>query len=343
MQTIPLKVLNTVTAQGTDCSVDTNGVAVIAGFSVDTKNIVDITKQASVAETKAGWTITPPDPSADSVFQLVISGYHISTGEPYYVPLTVYAVSADTATTVCDDFRSQLAVLTDLNVAASGTSTLILTATGVTSAGFSQLAQFQVDQGNLTTVDFTSITNTTPGVPAQGTVDVLKRKYSQQNLMTNLGYGSIADLTSGSTYTEYNVSYYRYSPGSPLHVGNLATITYVLLVKEGVTNFDDLCGTYGTLTGLKAGYATTISAATTVSNKAAAITVTTGVVTLSGSDSPTFASEDIRVDDVINIGGTSGTYTRNQSVLTQTTAVGTTIVAVAASAYRVIKYRPIPY
>lgn len=340
MQTIPLKVLNTVTAQGTDCAVDANGIATIGGYSIDAKNIIDITKQSAVAETKAVWTITPPDPSADSIFQLIISGYHKSTGEPYYVPLTVTAVSADTPTTVCDAFRAQLAELSDLNVVATGTATLVLTASGVTSAGYGQLATFIVTSGSATTVAFTSITNTTPGVIAQGTYDVLRKKYPPQNTNTNLGYADINNLTSGSTYTEYDISFNVYAPGSNLHSTAVSTVTYVLLVKEGVTNFDDLCGTYGTLTGLKAGYATTISAATTVGEKAAAVTVTTGVVTLSGSASPTWASEDIRTDDVINI---AAVYTRIQSILTQTTAVGTTTDAVSAAAYRVIKYRPIPF
>jgi len=315
-------------------------VKAVFTFLKTEKNITDITKQASVAETKAVWTITPPDPSTDTVFQLVISGYHKSTGEPYYVTLTVDAVSADTPTTVCDAFRAQLAATSDLNVVATGTATLILTASGVTSAGYGQLATFTVTEGAATTVAFTSIDNGTPGVIAQGTYDVLRKKYAPLNSNTNLGYADINNLTSGSVYTEYDISFNLFSPGSSLHVPTISTVTYVLLVKEGVTNFDDLCGTYGTLTGLDAGYATTISAATTAGEKEAAITVTTGVVTLSGTSSPTYASEDIRVNDVINI---SSTYTRIQSVLTQTTAVGTTVAAVSAAVYRVVKYRPIPF
>lgn len=86
----------------------------------------------SVAETLQVTTLTPVA-AANSVYTIMIQQYNFSTGKTYTAFYTyTTAASGDTATTIGDSFRSQINNDQNIKVAATGTTTLILTA----EAGF---------------------------------------------------------------------------------------------------------------------------------------------------------------------------------------------------------------
>jgi hypothetical protein len=257
-----LKVLNTVTALGADLVVGANYTTLGGSLSIPNVSIANIVSTDPVVEVKEVWTITPTAAN-NYTYSLVINGYSKTTGNPLSVPLTVTSDASGTATEICDLFRAQLAFYTDINVVASGTTTLVLTASGIGSTGLSQLAKFVVvsTDGNL------ALVNTTDGVPSIGLASQLAYEYpaNQQNSMS--GYAAISNLTSGYYYKSIIINYaVPATSGSNAYGSTTNTNSVVCLVKCGTTatpttaNYATLCDTWGTVAQLALGYKATIVA-----------------------------------------------------------------------------------
>lgn len=121
-----------------------------------------------VAETPGVETLTPIA-AANSVYQFIIQQYNLSTGVTYTGTYTyTTAAAGDTATTICNAFRSQINNDQVLKVTATGAATLILTA----DAGFPlfTVTILQVG-GGLTKA--TVAPDYVPGVAAVGTTAAL--------------------------------------------------------------------------------------------------------------------------------------------------------------------------
>jgi hypothetical protein len=122
---------------------------------------------ASVAETLQVTTLTPVAAN-NSVYTIMIQQYNFSTGRTYTAQYTyTTAASGDTATTIGDAFRSQINNDQNIKIAATGTTTLILTA----EAGFPVFTVTILSVGG----GLTQVTGT-PGVVAVGTTAALALK-----------------------------------------------------------------------------------------------------------------------------------------------------------------------
>jgi hypothetical protein len=257
-----LKVLNTVTALGADLVVGTTYTTLGGSIPVPNLSIASIVSTDPVVEQKEVWTITPT--AANSyTYSLVINGYSKTTGNKLSVPLSFTSDASATATEICTGFRALLASYTDLNVVASGTATLVLTASGIGSTSLSQLACFEVasTDGNISAV------NGTDGIPSVGLASQLAFQYpaNQQNSMS--GYADISNLASGYYYKSIVVNYaVPASSGSNAYASTTNTNSIVCLVKCGTSatpttaNYATLCDTWGTVAQLAAGYKATIVA-----------------------------------------------------------------------------------
>lgn len=142
-----------------------NGVITIAGQQVcKYKELRKASVTASANETLQVTTLTPVAAN-NSVYQIMIQQYNFSTGTTYTAMYTyTTAASGDTATTIGDAFRSQINNDQNIKVAATGTTTLVLTA----EAGYPvfTVSILQVGGG------LTQVTGT-PGVVAVGTTAAL--------------------------------------------------------------------------------------------------------------------------------------------------------------------------
>lgn len=319
MSVTTLKILNTVTALGADLVFNTDGTIALSTLptfkSVAVRSIMNT---APVVEVKEVWTITPTA-AGIYTYQLTIVGVSKTTGLPLAVNLSYVSDASGTATEICNGFRTQLANFTDLNVVGSGTTTLVLTASGITpTSPFSQLATFEVasTDGNL------ALVNTTDGVPSLGLAYQLADKYPLPLRNADSGYASIADLVAGSYYAEIAISYeVSAGTGSPNFRDPIHTNTIVCLVLTGTTatpttaNYATLVSTWGTIAQLAAGYKSTIVAVG--ANVAYASSIATRA---SGS----FVTEQLRPQDQIAISDGAVTSTNGLATVIAPYTDGTT-------------------
>jgi hypothetical protein len=113
-----------------------------------------------VAEVLQVTTLTPVAAN-NSVYTIMIQQYNFSTGRTYTAQYSyTTAASGDTATTIGDAFRSQINNDQNIKIAATGTTTLVLTA----EAGFPVFTVTILSVGG----GLTQVTGT-PGVVAVGT------------------------------------------------------------------------------------------------------------------------------------------------------------------------------
>ena len=166
----------------------------------------------------------------------------------------------------------------------------------------------------------------TPGKQPIGTGALLQAKYAYAAQANVLGYSTLSTLTSTSYYTEVVISYNDFTPGNGVFLGTVATKQAVLLVLYGTSaqgtntfsssttaNYSDLLGTYGTITGLAAGYQVTISSPATTT---AALNTSTGAITLSGG-SFTFNSSSVQPGDFLAISPGGSILTTNNLTITK--------------------------
>lgn len=308
-----LNVLNTVTTLGTDAYVDSNGYLNIQGTpAFKASSISSMTITPYVAEVAQVSTVTIDTTSNNAVYSLSLICNDVNSGMITSVPLNVTSDSTASATEICDAFRAIINSMPELSVTASGTSTLILTA----KAGFPIFT--------LTTADSKmSIAATTAGVVGVGTGTSLIAQYPSTAGYYNAGgFSAASSIVATNTYTQVVVKSV---------VGNSA----VILVKSDATNYNDLLGSYGTLTALKAGYRAILSAPATTT---AAVTVTTGAIALAGG-SVTFATLGAQSGDYIVIGTDITAIT---GITGAAAGFGTLTTAVSAATFKFAAFRNIP-
>lgn len=314
---VDLAVLDTVTANGTDCAVS-GGVITLKDIEgpIFTSGLVSVEVKSAVSAVAKVDTITPSTVSNNATYTLNLTYTDSKTGISVAKPLSYTSDSTASATEICDSFRAQINGLPNCPVTATGTVTLVLTADSGYSKSFVT-----------TTTDskFTIVTSPA-GTVGYGLGSQLAAKYPVAE------YPAIANLVAGSSYTEVTVTYQDLAKQGENSTMSNGIVSAVMLVKESATNFADLLGSYGTITGLRAGYAVTITAPDTTT---CAITVTTGALALSGG-SATFATLGAQSGDYIAIGAD---ITQITGVTGLTAGFGTKTTATAAATFKHAAWR----
>lgn len=313
-------VLNTVTANGTDASVDSNGLFNVVGLDpIKAERITDMVITPYVAETLQVTTVTIGTVTDGATYTLAIQGINRQTKATYFQSYSVVAGTGASTTTICDAFRAAIGTDPYVNVTVSGTTTLILT-------GVSGFPAFSVIENDAKL----SASTGTPAVIGSGLGSTITAQYPASQ------FPEISNIVAAGQYTTVRINYediFAYGENNTL--GNSYN-DMLLFVREGVTNFNDLLGTYGTLTGLNAGYRVTLSAITGTagSNTANVQTMTSGVL----------GTEDVVAGDFIvgDTGSAANTVRKVISTLTQTTFLTTTATAITGSTFRVAKWRALP-
>jgi hypothetical protein len=231
------------------------------------------------------------------------------------VPLSITSDSTATNTEIASAFAAAINSMPELSVTATSSTTLVVTA----KAGFPIFT--------LATSDSKLSISTSAGTVGVGTGTSLIGTYpSTAGYFNAGGFTAASSIVATNNYTQVLVSS---TTGS----------SAVILVNVAATNFPSLLGTFGTLTGLKAGYrvtgvAITGTASTNTSNVQ---TMTSGVL----------GTEDVVAGDYIV--GDAGSVAANNtlvrkviSTLSQTTFLTTTATAITGSSFSVFKWRALP-
>jgi len=283
-----VKVLNTVTALGTDVSVDSSGILNMAGVATaDVYNVRNVTINTPVVPVNGVIQITPTISTAATFY---INGFSKAT----LLPKTMIVTYA--ANTVALEQAAIVAIVnadTDFTVSASLSSTYVnlTSATGYspefTVGGVLASVNSLVTQSGTTIVTGVAVTAVTSGgsvlgVIAAGTPAILQAKYGYNANSNSMTYADMANLTTGYYYTEVIIDWLGtgYSGNSGFK-GEISTNQTVIFVRQGTTagtvtttNYNDLLGTYGTITGLQAGYRVTgalMTAATATSTNSSGV------------------------------------------------------------------------
>ena len=344
-----IKVLNSVTALGTDVSVGSNGIVNIASVeTVDAYNLRGVSVTVPQTEVSGVVTITPTAASL-AVYTFYINAFSLSTGLPKVLNVSFTSASGADATTISNQARAIINADTDLSVIASGTATIVLTAK--VSQPFFVVGGLLANVDSYSSASATTIAtnlsaaNGTAGRAVRGSVAYLQNKYAYSANGNALNYNELALLTSGFFYTEVVISYITTTPsGSGAFKGEISTLEAVVLVKANsdgsssvftTTNYADLLGSYGTIPALAAGYRAVISAPATTT---AAVTVTTGAIALSGG-AATFATLGAQSGDYIVIGTDITAIT---GITGLTAGFGTLTTAAAAAVFKFSAWRNLP-
>ena len=356
-----IKVLNTVTpataASGADVFVGSDGILNIASVeTVDAYNVRGVSITVPQTEVSGVVVVTPT--AADSLpYTFYINAFSMTTGLPKVINVSFNSGAGATATSIANQARAIINADTDLSVVASGTTTLILTAKAT--------QPFFVVGGALGNVDSYSnlpLSSTTPiatniaatnntgsggvnGRSVRGSVAYLQNKYAYSANGNALTQSELALLTPGFFYTEVVIDYISTTPsGSGAFKGEISTLQAVVLVRANsdgsssvftTTNYADLLGSYGTITGLAAGYRV----------EGALITGTAGA--LSGQTQTVTSGVLATTDGIISgdflVSVTTPVVSRVISVLSNTTYVSSNATALtSASTINGFKWRPLP-
>jgi len=344
-----IKVLNSVTALGTDVSVGSDGIVNIASVAaVDAYNLRNVSVTVPQTEVSGVITITPTAASL-AVYTFYINAFSLSTGLPKVLNVSFTSASGADATTISNQARAIINADTDLSVIASGTATIVLTAK--VSQPFFVVGGLLANVDSYSSASATTIAtnlsaaNGTAGRAVRGSVAYLQNKYAYSASGNALNYNELALLTSGYYYTEVVIDYITTTPsGSGAFKGEISTLEAVVLVRANTdgsssvfttTNYADLLGSYGTIPALAAGYRAVISAPATTT---AAVTVTTGAIALSGG-ATTFATLGAQSGDYIVIGTDITAIT---GITGLTAGFGTLTTAASAAVFKFSAWRNLP-
>ena len=350
-----IKVLNSVTALGTDVSVGSDGIVNIASVaSTDAYNVRGVSITLPQTEVSGVITITPTAAN-NTVYTFYINAFSMSTGLPKVMNVSFTSAASADATSISNQARAIINADTDLSVVASGTATIVLTAkatqpffvVGGTTANIDSYSS----AGATTIFANLSAANGTAGRAVRGSVAYLQTKYAYSTAGNALNYNELALLTSGFFYTEVVIDYISTTPsGSGAFKGEISTLQAVVLVRANSTgaisnppvlsdyttaNYADLLWTYGTITALAAGYRAVITAPATTT---AAVTVTTGAIALSGGTA-TFATLGAQSGDFIVIGSDVTAIT---GITGAAAGFGTLTTAVSAATFKYAAWRNLP-
>lgn len=307
-----LNVLNTVTALGTDAYVDSSGYLNLQGSpAFKASGISSMTITPVAPELAQVSTVTISTVTSNALYTMSLVCSDVNSGMVSSVPLTVTSDSTATNTEIAAAFAAAINGMPELSVTATSSTTLVVTA----KPGFAIFT--------LVTSDAKLSISTANGTVGVGTGTSLIAKYPSTAGYYNAGgFNAAASIVATNTYTEVLISSIN---------GNSA----VILVKSDATNYADLLGTYGTLTGLQAGFRVIISAPATTT---AAVTITTGAIALSGG-AATFATLGGRGGDYIVI---STDITRITGITGLTAAFGSLTTAAGPATFKYAAWRNLP-
>ena len=350
-----IKVLKTVTALGTDVSVGSDGIVNIASVeTVDAYNLRGVSVTVPQTEQSGVITITPTTVQNLTVYTFYVNAFSMTTGLPKVVNVSFNSGSGATATSICNQARAIINADADLSVIASGTSTIVLTAKatqpffvagGATNNidSYSNAGATTIYSGtasNQDTIIYLSAANSTVGRAVRGSVAYLQNKYAYSANGNALTQSELALLTSGFFYTEVVISYITTTPsGSGAFKGEISTLEAVVLVRANsdgsstsftTTNYADLLGSYGTITGLQAGYRvsaipyTAASVTAGISGTIMTVTVGSGLFAGLGLSGASVSPNTQIVSQLTGTTGGAGTYLLN---VPSTVATGSTITS----------------
>lgn len=229
-----LNVLNTVAPLGTDAYVDANGFLNLQGTpAFKASSISSMTITPYVAEVAQVSTVTVGTVSNNAVYTLSLICSDVNSGMIVSVPLSVTSDSTASNTEIAAAFAAAINSMPELSVTATSTTTLVVTA----KAGFPIFT--------LSTTDSKMSISTSNGTVGTGTGTSLIAKYpSTAGYFNAGGFANASSIVATNNYTQVLVS-------------SVSGDSAVILVNVAATNYNDLLGAYGTLTGLKAGYRVT--------------------------------------------------------------------------------------
>ena len=353
-----IKVLNSVTALGTDVSVGSDGIVNIASVeTVDAYNLRGVSVTVPQTEQLGVVTVTPTEYNLTQ-YTFYINAFSMSTGLPKVINVSFVSSSGATPTSISNQARAIINADADLSVIASGTTTIVLTAkptqpffvVGGTVANIDSYSSasattiFSGASGG-SIVALLSAANGIAGRAVKGSVAYLQNKYAYSANGNALNYNELALLTSGFFYTEVVVNYITTTPsGSGAFKGEFSTLEAVVLVRANTdgsstafttTNYADLLGSYGTITGLAAGYRVSgipyTAASITASISGTIMTVTVGSGLFAGlalSGAGVSPNTQI-VSQLTGVVGGAGTYLLNvpSTVASITITSGTVTIA----------------
>jgi hypothetical protein len=350
-----IKVLNSVTALGTDVSVGSDGIVNIASVaSTDAYNLRGVTVTVPQTEVSGVISITPTA-AALATYTFYVNAFSMTTGLPKVMNVSFVSAASATVSTIVAQAIAAINIDSDLSVVASGTTTIVLTAKAT--------QPFFVVGGVLANIDSyssTGATNITSNLSAtntggagvgvagravRGSVAYLQNKYAYAAAGNALNYNELALLTSGFFYTEVVIEYISTTPsGSGAFKGEISTLQAVVLVRANAdgsstvfttTNYADLLGSYGTIPALAAGYRAVITAPASTT---AAVTATTGAIALSGG-AATFATLGAQSGDYIVIGAD---ITKITGITGAAAGFGTLTTGASAALFKFSSWRNLP-
>jgi hypothetical protein len=309
-----LNVLNTVAPLGADAFVDSNGFLNLQGVpAFKTSSIDSVVITPYVAEVAQVSTVTIGTVSNNAIYSLSLICNDVNSGMITSVPLTVTSDSTATNTEIAAAFAAAINGMPELSVTATSSTTLVVTA----KAGFPIFT--------LATSDTKLSISTSAGTVGVGTGTSLIGTYpSTAGYFNAGGFTAAASIVATNNYTQVLVSSTN---------GSFA----VILINVGATaaNVASLIGTYGTLTGLKAGYRVVFPGALvqptgtlTIASYVATVTVTANELAAYGVQSGDYL---VRGTSVAKVSGVPST----------TTAV-TDTATVAGGSYTIAYWRALP-
>jgi hypothetical protein len=199
-----------------------------------------------VTEYVGSITVTPTAANS-STYTLVITQYNAVIGRTVTEQVSyTTAASGDTATTICNAWRAQLALFSDLKVAGTGTATLIITATAsVRSAVFNVVSIAGNTSVASTAANYAAIvssTNATPTVvtTAANTWVVGQLITISEHLVNTAANGTFlitatngtTTVTLGNQYTGADIA----GNGVGGATGNVAHGSFAVLAAPSTTN-----------------------------------------------------------------------------------------------------------
>ena len=347
-----IKVLNSVTALGTDVSVGSDGILNIASVAtVDAYNVRNVSVTVPQTEV-SGVVVVTPTAANLTEYNFYINAFSMTTGLPKVINVSfVSAATSASATTISNQARAIINADTDLSVIASGTATIVLTAKVsqpffVVGGLLANIDSYS-SAGATTIATNLSAANGTAGRAVRGSVAYLQNKYAYSANGNTLTQSELALLTPGFFYTEVVINYITTTPsGSGAFKGEISTLEAVVLVRANsdgsssvftTTNYADLLGSYGTVTGLAAGYRVT-GAALTSAITAGALNSTTQVQTVTGA----LATVDVVGGDYL-VSVSTPVVSKVLGVLSNTTYVSSNTTALTSgSTLNVFRWRNLP-
>ena len=365
-----IKVLNSVTALGTDVSVGSDGIVNIASVaSTDAYNLRGVSVTVPQTEV-AGVVVVSPTAANLFDYSFYINGFSMTTGLPKVVNVAFTSASSATRLSISNQIVTAVNADSDFSASASvvgagGSESVALTAKagqpffvvggllGNVDSYSGLPASTTVPTPIATNLAATNNPSATPvagvvGRAVRGSVAYLQNKYAYAAAGNALTYNELANLTSGFFYTEVVISYISTTPsGSGAFKGEISTLEAVVLVRANAdgsssvfttTNYADLLGSYGTITGLAAGYRvsgiaynTTISVTASIAGNVMTVSAV-GAGTLAvgqGLSGSGVSPSTFIVAQLTGTAGSTGTYQVNipQTVSSTTITGGTVTVA----------------